>query len=137
MQKAALDIQLPMPDKQLLPNQERRQSHWSQRSRVTKHHRERAMVEAMAADHQPVQHGRIHVHFYFPDRRRRDLINFLHALKPYIDGIVDAGVIPDDDNRHLAVGSVTWSVAETESGVRITILEDPEVGARGRNHAHQ
>lgn len=39
--------------------------------------------------------------------RPRDVPNAIGAMKGTIDGIVDAGVIPDDDAKHLSIGSVT------------------------------
>jgi len=37
----------------------------------------------------------------WPDRRRRDVHNVMPTVKPCIDGIVDAGVLQDDSDRHL------------------------------------
>ena len=37
----------------------------------------------------------------FPTTRRRDSANFQGAIKPVIDGIVSAGLLPDDDITHL------------------------------------
>ena len=38
----------------------------------------------------------------FPDRRRHDVGNlYPYVAKPIVDGLVDARVIPDDDDRHL------------------------------------
>ena len=37
----------------------------------------------------------------FPTTRRRDSANFQGAIKPIIDGIVSAGLLPDDDILHL------------------------------------
>lgn len=37
----------------------------------------------------------------FPTSRRRDSANFQGAIKPVIDGIVSAGLLPDDDITHL------------------------------------
>ena len=37
----------------------------------------------------------------FPTTRRRDSANFQGAIKPIIDGIVSAGLLPDDDITHL------------------------------------
>lgn len=37
----------------------------------------------------------------FPTSRRRDSANFQGAVKPIIDGIVSAGLLPDDDVTHL------------------------------------
>lgn len=37
----------------------------------------------------------------FPDLRRRDVGNlYPYVAKPLVDGLVDARVIPDDDDRH-------------------------------------
>jgi len=41
----------------------------------------------------PVQ---LEIVFTVPNRRRRDLLNMAHSLKPYVDGVVDAGGIEDD-----------------------------------------
>jgi crossover junction endodeoxyribonuclease RusA len=39
---------------------------------------------------------------YAPGRRgRRDPMNLTATTKPVIDGIVDAGVVPDDDSEHV------------------------------------
>lgn len=37
----------------------------------------------------------------FPTSRRRDSANFQGAIKPVIDGVVSAGLLPDDDILHL------------------------------------
>lgn len=37
----------------------------------------------------------------FPTTRRRDSANFQGAIKPIIDGIVSAALLPDDDIMHL------------------------------------
>lgn len=39
--------------------------------------------------------------FRFPDRRRRDPANWYPTVKACIDGIVDAGVLPDDSHDRL------------------------------------
>jgi crossover junction endodeoxyribonuclease RusA len=41
------------------------------------------------------------VYLRFPDKRRRDLQNYHKTLKALIDGFVDAGLLPDDDAKHL------------------------------------
>ena len=42
--------------------------------------------------------------FYVTDKRRRDIGNMEAALKPLWDGIVDAGILADDDYKHLRHG---------------------------------
>lgn len=46
--------------------------------------------------------ARIVITFRFPDRRRRDIHNYTaFVVKPIIDGMIDAKVLPDDDDTHL------------------------------------
>lgn len=37
----------------------------------------------------------------FTDRRRRDVGNYSPTLKAVVDGLVDYGLIPDDNDKHL------------------------------------
>ena len=48
-----------------------------------------------------LERARLVVEIAFPDRRRRDLHNYMATVKPIVDGLVDAGVLPDDDAEHL------------------------------------
>lgn len=48
------------------------------------------------------QRVRITVTYRFPDRRRRETSNlYPYVAKPIVDGLVDARVIPDDDDLHV------------------------------------
>jgi len=44
-----------------------------------------------------LSHARIDVTFVVPDKRRRDKTNMASAFKPGLDGIVDAGIVVDDN----------------------------------------
>ena len=48
-----------------------------------------------------LERARLVVEIAFPDRRRRDPHNYMATVKPIVDGLVDAGVLPDDDAKHL------------------------------------
>lgn len=48
--------------------------------------------------------------FYCKTKRRRDSLNFLSELKASIDGIVEAGLIPDDDSEHLLVDGAEFRI---------------------------
>ena len=37
----------------------------------------------------------------YPDKRRRDDHNYMPTFKALIDGVVDAGMLPDDSRDHL------------------------------------
>jgi len=39
--------------------------------------------------------------FYWPNQRRRDTDNAIASLKAAYDGLVDAGLLPDDDYEHM------------------------------------
>jgi Holliday junction resolvase RusA-like endonuclease len=39
--------------------------------------------------------------FHPPDNRRRDTANIYPSVKSVIDGVVDAGVIPDDNDKYV------------------------------------
>lgn len=49
------------------------------------------------------RHDRAHitVTIRFATNHRRDVGNYYPTAKAIVDGLVDAGVLPDDDDRHL------------------------------------
>lgn len=73
------------------------------RSRLTKKYREIARRAASIAgvESGPWEKATIKADFYHKTQRRRDDVNQLAMLKPAYDGIVDAGIMVDDDSTHL------------------------------------
>ena len=63
--------------------------------------RMQARVMARAARCPTFMRARLVAWVRFPDGRRRDLHNYMPTLKALVDGLVDAGLLPDDDARHL------------------------------------
>lgn len=62
------------------------------------------------------------VDYYFvvPDRRRRDIVNMLQSQKAAIDGVcLGAGLLPDDDWQHLALGRVSVAIAKPPKVVMV------------------
>lgn len=54
------------------------------------------------ADHTWHTRVRIVITYRFPDLRRHDVGNlYSYVAKPIVDGLVDAHVIPDDDDHHV------------------------------------
>jgi Holliday junction resolvase RusA-like endonuclease len=45
---------------------------------------------------EPMQKARIDITFVASDKRRRDLDNLFASMKPYIDGLVEVGLLWDD-----------------------------------------
>ena len=71
--------------------------HWRTKNRIIAEVRHTSFM--LAKHHKvPKQLGRISALLvYYPrDRRRRDPENYVATLKPLVDGLVDARIIPDD-----------------------------------------
>ena len=107
----AVSLDLPWPPAALNPNRARG-LHWATRREATALYRRECFLIA----HQAIL-GRIRrrhflplptpvsatVTFWMPDRRRRDLDNLLAAMKPAWDGLVDAGLLADDNADQLSI----------------------------------
>jgi crossover junction endodeoxyribonuclease RusA len=79
--------------------------HWAAKGKRTRHWRDLAFnltISAVNRHHLArLERARITAWFTFPDRRRRDVGNLFPTIKACVDGCVDAGLIPDDDDAHL------------------------------------
>lgn len=77
--------------------------HWAKKARTTAILRQLAVLEAARfnAKHEPFTRAHLTVHVGWPDKRRRDVANVAPTIKALIDGCVDAGLLPDDDDEHL------------------------------------
>lgn len=75
--------------------------HWAQRARRTRALRVRAAIAARAARIPPMVRARITVHVHGRTRARTDPANAYPTIKAVVDGLVDAGILPDDDAAHL------------------------------------
>ena len=92
---------LTLPAGMELLNSNDRDGHWARRKRVTKALREAAGWLARDRQIPPLQRAHILAVYEPPDRRRRDPGNLYPSFKACIDGIVDAGILPNDDAKHL------------------------------------
>ena len=117
-----ITITLPLPDSSMSGHAK---GHWRGSANRTKLARNHAHVLALAAGvpASPFLQAVINFEFFVPDLCRRDTMNMMHGCKAYVDGIVDAGVMVDDDWKILAVGKTTVSVDRDNPRVEITIQE--------------
>ena len=111
---SSLRVELPYPPAGLSPNS---RLHWRAKAQLTAHYREDAGWAAIKARSDATRDNWLlrppveaHVVFYVPDKRRRDQDNLLAMLKPAWDGMVDAGLLVDDDAAHFRVGAVSIEV---------------------------
>lgn len=96
---------LPLPDPCLSPNA---RVHWAKKGRAVKELRRCAslvaLAEMTAARVKPPRWktATVQVTAYYPVKRRRDKDNLVASLKAAFDGLVDAGMLEDDDGlTHL------------------------------------
>ena len=75
--------------------------HWAQKARRTRALRVRAALAARAARIPPMVRARLTGPVPGRPPARTDPANAYPTVKACIDGLVDAGVLPDDDAAHL------------------------------------
>lgn len=68
--------------------------------RRTKHWRELALVKARGL-RLALSRGRVEIVYRYPDRTRREVSNLQPTSKAIVDGLVDAGIFPDDKDGVL------------------------------------
>ena len=109
---------LPFPDPVLMPNKSLGK-HWT----VTRSARDKAKSDAFYLTKQAGWQGRdvsgcLKITFYCPDRRKRDLDNLVHAMKPALDGVAKAIGIDDSNFKPLLSDSC---VADSKAGARVEL----------------
>jgi hypothetical protein len=111
-------VTLPLPSPNLHAHAK---GHWRGKAAATKSARElaAATVWDLRKFRWPV--ARLSMRFFWPDKRRRDTLNAAHSCKPYVDGLVDAGLVLDDCWTALEIGGLTSEVDKTNPRVEITV----------------
>lgn len=102
---------------QLLNANDRR--HWRAKARITANLRTTAAWSARVAHVPHINRAHILAVIEPPDRRRRDPANAYPSVKACVDGLVDAGVLPDDDAAHL--DGPDMRLGEVHPGGRIVL----------------
>ena len=70
----------------------------------------------------PYDKAHITITWVAKDKRRRDVDNLFASMKPYIDGLVDSGLLTDDDAMH-----VSYTLRYERGTKNNTIIEVEEV----------
>lgn len=110
--------------------------HWAARSRLTKQLRQWGYLlgrEGEGVARLGLTHARVEMEFAYPDRRRRDRSNLAPTVKAIMDGLIDAGLLPDDADRFLdgphtviATRLADHCVAVPRYEVRIRVYADAD-----------
>lgn len=93
--------------------------HWREKAKIIEGYRQTAMALTLQAQATLMKKATLSYRFFFPNRAVRDEANYVHACKPYVDGVVDAGLIPDDRWTILGTGTVTSAVSKTNPRVEL------------------
>lgn len=78
-------------------------------------------VKELRCESGPWQLARVTATFFHPDGRRRDPDNSMGSIKAAYDGIVDAGLVVDDDAKHMRRGEPSFEVDSKYPRVVLTI----------------
>lgn len=81
----------------------------------------REAVTAEGIESGPWQRATMLAHFFHKQTRRRDGVNHNAMLKAYQDGIIDAGLVVDDDSEHFTTLPPEFSIDRELSRVELTI----------------
>ena len=117
-------IDLPLPPKVLHPNA---RPHWRAKAAATKRARWAAkLVAASVRPAVPLVRAGYELDFRLP--RKRDDDNLISWCKAYFDGLVDGGVLADDNHFRLRRVEQTSGRKATggQYGVRILVYADEE-----------
>lgn len=103
--------------------------HWAVKAKCTKHLRLLANAEARAARLGTFSQVHITAFIGYPTATKADAENAAPSVKACIDGLRDAGVIPDDNSEHVIGPDYRREVGKAPKGTHTIrlVLVDQEV----------
>ena len=112
-----------LPPAEFSPNS---RVHWAKRdvARVLAHDLVISLVNAEGWQGPALDRAEVTVSWGVNDKRRRDTDNFVGRTKPYIGGLVHAGVLVDDSSRNV-VYQFQWQEAKQKETI-ITVTPCPK-----------
>lgn len=101
--------------------------HWAKRARQTRTWREAGAVKARDECLPRLDRAEIRIWVHKTTARKYDAMNLYPTWKAFVDGLVDYGLLPDDDNDHLTGPLIFAGAKHPEPGatISITALEKP------------
>ena len=117
---------IELPSGLELLNANDRDGHWARRKRVTEALRAAAGWLARKQQVPPMRRAHVLAVYEPPDRRRRDPANLYPSVKACVDGLVDAGVLPDDDATHLDGPDMRLGPTHPRGRIVLHITEVPQ-----------
>ena len=100
-----------------------RNIHWGKRRKIQKLWREYVFMEWLKLKKPTYEAIHITLHFLFPDRRQRDLDNYIATGSKLIGDALKGYFIPDDSPKHLRGWSFQFSIDHQNPGTIIGLTE--------------
>lgn len=100
--------------------------HWGRKAALTKQLRRWGYLlgrEGRGVARFHLTRARVVFEFAYPDRRRRDRHNLAPTVKAMMDGLIDAGLLPDDSDRYLDGPHTTIADRLAEKRLNQTMYE--------------
>ncbi len=113
------------PARALFPNTAGKKLHWAERSELRHTAKEEAYFRALNKLDKPFERATIEIFVTAGDKRQRDLDGFVSACKSWVDGLVLAGIIRDDNYLCIPRISITFQGVGKEN-VTLVITEVTE-----------
>lgn len=82
-------------------SENQRFGHWAQKAKLVRAVRSEAKLRAKHLKIGPLDGCTVELHYQPRDKRRRDADNLIPTLKALCDGLVDAGIVPDDTPDYM------------------------------------
>jgi hypothetical protein len=124
-----LSVLLPFPSAKLGANS---RTHYLHKGRIAKASRRVAHLCGIAAmvglprDSFPLRRYLVAYEFLLPSRHRRDLDNLVGQMKPFLDGLVDCGLLADDSEA-VRLTATKRLVGRADAGVLATFIADADL----------
>lgn len=118
-----LDFDYPSPP--LTSNQ---RFHWAKKKDITRNVRALTEAKAQILDIPELAHANVELHWFVNTKHRRDVDNVVPTLKAMCDGLVDAGIVPDDTPEYMTKWMPFIHYA-ADSAPRMTLRVSGEVAA--------
>ena len=102
----------------LSPNS-RKSKHWGALSKAKEGAKDEiiAIIKQQERPSRPYNPAYITITWVVKDKKPRDIDNLGAAMKPYIDGIVAAGVIVDDSDKHVTYAPFNYEYGSEEKTI--------------------
>lgn len=100
-----------------------RKHHWSVRKTVAAYWRANTEAAVRLAEIPPLNKVHVTVTFHKNTNRMYDVSNLLPVAKSCVDSLVDAGIIPDDNNHYVIGPDMRAGAKSTTPHIVITIEE--------------